>query len=104
MAGSGNKTTWTYDTQNRKHFETKGNYVSPGLADRKDAATTIQWAYDHDGLPTTMIREDGTHVTYDYDYGHRLTSVGVSNAPAGVIGTTAQSFTYDGAGRSLMLS
>lgn len=103
MDDNGNKTTWTYDCGGRKASETKGIRVSPALADRDDADTTIQWSYNADGTVQTMTKEDGTILSYDYDGARRLTSIAVpvETRASGVVGTSEQTFNYDGLSRRL---
>jgi len=90
---NGNKTTWTYNSLGRKLTETKGDYVSPGLADRKNTPTTIFWTYNLPGTVATQTKEDGTILHYEYDDLNRPTRIYSTN---GVYGE--QLFHYDGAG------
>ena len=48
-----------------------------------------------------MEREDGSTLTYSYDADDRLIGVAVAANGASIVGTAAQSFSYDGAGRCL---
>jgi hypothetical protein len=56
---NGNRTVWTFDSQNRQIGETKGIVVSPSLADRDDADTTIVWTYSEDGSLEQSVSVSG---------------------------------------------
>ena len=72
--------------------------MAPGLADRHDAPTMIQFAFDTRGRLSTQTKEDGSVLAYAYDGAGRLIRIDVTRA-AGVEGTTVQEFAYDGQGR-----
>ena len=57
---NGNKTEWSYTSLGQKATEKKGISVSPSLADRDDADTTIQWTYNFDGTVQRMTKEDAS--------------------------------------------
>ena len=100
-----NQTEWVYDVHGAKTSEKKGATVTPpsghNVADRDDTDTTIQWAYNSNGTVQTMTKEDGTVLTYVYNLANKylVTTINVTDAPSGVVGTTQQTFAYDGAGR-----
>jgi RHS repeat-associated protein len=96
---NGNRSSWVYDRNGQQTQEKKGERVSPSLADRDDADTTILWSYNTNGTLYRITKEDGTYLTYTYDTAKRVTAIAVSNAPSSVLGTTRQTFTYDGASR-----
>ena len=95
---NGNRTEWSYDSAGRKVIETKGLTQSPALADRIDNPTSINWTYNSDGSPQTQTKEDGTVLHYEYDTARRLTRIYATDAPAGVVGSTEQTFEYNGLG------
>jgi RHS repeat-associated protein len=96
---NGNRSSWVYDRNGQQTQEKKGERVAPSLADRDDPDTTIQWTYNTNGTLQKITKEDGTYLTYTYDTAKRVTRIAATNAPSTVVGTTDQTFSYDGASR-----
>jgi len=61
----------------------------------------IQCYTDSSGTVQTMTKEDGTVLTYVYNLANKylVTTINVTDAPEEVVGTTQQTFAYDGAAR-----
>lgn len=95
---NGNQTNYAYDNLDRRVTETKGIVVAPALADRDDPDTTITHIYDRDDNVVQRIDENGSVVDCSYDAINRRTACNIDRAP-GVIGTTEQTFEYDGLSR-----
>jgi RHS repeat-associated protein len=95
---NGNQTQYTYDNLNRRLTETKGICVSPKLADRCDVPTTIISEYDEDDNVVRLTDENGSIVQCKFDAIKRRTACQVTRG-AGVVGTTANSYEYDGLSR-----
>ncbi len=95
---NGNQTRYTYDNLNRRLAETKGTCVPPALADRCDPPTSITYEYDADDNLVWVTDENGSVTRCRFDALNRPTSCRVARA-AGVVGTTAASFEYDGLSR-----
>ena len=95
---NGNRSDWNFDNLNRPLTLKLGTCAPPFLADRCDAPTTIDWTYDRDHNVVLTTDQMGSVIAGSFDAGNRSTALGVARAP-GVIGTTAQSFEYDGLGR-----
>ena len=74
----GNRTEWSYDALGRPVAESKGLYQAPALADHKDAATTIYWAFNANGTLSTITREDGSVLHYPDETGR------LSEPPIGI--------------------
>jgi len=95
---NGNQTQYTYDNLNRKITETKGISVSPKLADRDDPDTTITYEYDQDDNVIRKTDENGSVINFDFDAINRKIESNVTRA-SGVIGTTKETYEYDGLSR-----
>jgi YD repeat-containing protein len=79
-------TSYEYDARNRINQVTR-----PDM-------TTSNFSYDADSNPTNLEDETGTSVEQAFDSRGLLTSRSVTLA-GGTVGTTQESFQYDGAGR-----
>ena len=101
----GNRTNWTYDNLNRKTSETKGfcDFAAglgsaEGCGELNSDPTTEVFQYDPDHNVESFTDENGSVKDCNYDAINRLTSCSINRA-AGVIGTTAQTYEYDGLSR-----
>ncbi len=83
----GNQTSYTYDNLNR---------LVEVMADDE---TVTQYSYDPMGNVTAMTDANGSEFLNTYDAAHRLIGVEVTTLATGVVGTTEQSFEYDGLNR-----
>jgi YD repeat-containing protein len=81
-----NQTSYSYDNLNR---------LVEVMADDE---TVTQYSYDTMGNVTAVTDANGSDFLNTYDAAHRLIAVEVTPA-AGVVGTTEQSFEYDGLNR-----
>ena len=92
---NGNLTSITDDNGNttRFGFDPRDRRVTRTLAD----SSSYTFGYDRDNNLVSSSDPNGTSVTYTYDVDDRRTQVDVSRG-AGVIGTTQQTFSYDGRG------
>jgi YD repeat-containing protein len=79
----GNITTYAYDNLNRLTLRTV------------DDGTTTSWSYDPEHNVSSLTDPNGTTMSYTYDDANRLVRTDVSRA-AGVLGTTVETFEYDG--------
>lgn len=95
---NGNQTRYSYDILNRRVAEMKGLCVAPLLADRCDPPTTLHYEYDFDSNMIRVTDENGSVTSYNYDADNRLLGESIARG-AGVAGTTASTFQYDGLGR-----
>ncbi len=95
---NGNQTQYTYDNLNRRLTEKKGISVLPNLADRDDPDTIITVEYDSDDNALNMTDENGSVINCQYDAINRRVACNITRAPT-VIGTTAESYEYDGLSR-----
>ncbi len=95
---NGNQTQYSYDNLNRRLTETKGIVVAPALADRDDPDTTITWEYDPDDNVVKLTDENGSMRNCRYDAINRRIACNIDRA-ANVIGTTEESYQYDGLSR-----
>lgn len=95
---NGNQTIHAYDNLNRRVSETKGNVVAPSLADRNDPNTTITYTYDLDHNVVQKTDENGSIIDYSFDAINRRMACDAFLG-TGVIGTTRQTFEYDGLSR-----
>lgn len=77
-----------------QHYDPLNRIESSVAAD----GTTSSLQYDDDDLVTVSTDANGSQVTNTYDHAHRLTGRAIVPG-SGVIGTTAESFSYDGLGR-----
>ncbi len=84
--GNGNQTTYTYDGQNR---ETGIIYAN---------GTSSHATFNIHGNLIRTTDPNGTVTEYTYDGGDRLLSATIQRGP-GVLGTTFESYQYDGLGR-----
>ncbi|MCC7170200.1 MAG: RHS repeat protein [Planctomycetes bacterium] len=76
------------------HYDGLNRLRSSDAAD----GTTSTLVYDHDDLVEVSTDANGSVVTNVYDDAHRLTSRSIVRG-TGVLGTTTETFTYDGLGR-----
>ncbi|MBV7332819.1 RHS repeat-associated core domain-containing protein [Chloroflexi bacterium TSY] len=95
---NGNQTEYAYDNLDRQVRETKGECVPPALADHCDAPTTITNAYDPDDNLVRTVDENGSVIDYLYDAVNRLRVLTVDRG-SGVLGTTEETYAYDGLSR-----
>ncbi len=95
---NGNRTRYGFDDLNRLITRTRGECSAPGLADQCDPPTTMTWEYDRDDNVSVVTDENGSVITCDHDAINRQTGCDIAPG-AGVIGTTATSFEFDGLGR-----
>jgi|GEM_PF-3413750 len=95
---NGNQTRYSYDNLNRRLTETKGIVVAPALANRDDPDTTIAWKYDPDDNVETLTDENGSVWACLYDAINRRIGCDITRA-FNVIGTTAETYEYDGLSR-----
>ena len=100
---NGNQTQYEYDNLDRLVVETRGVCVEPGLADRCDPPTTIEFTYDADDNEVRRKDENGTVVESRFDALNRLIDSDIARAD-GVVGTTAASYEYDGLSRTVAAS
>ncbi len=82
-----NQTTYSYDNLNR---------LVEVMADDE---TVTQYSYDPMGNVTAVTDANGSDFLNTYDAAHRLIAVEVTTLATGVVGTTEQSFEYDGLNR-----
>ena len=95
---SGNQTRYTYDNHNRRTLEEQGICVAPALADQCDAPATYSTEYDQDGNVRRTIDANGSITQFTYDAINRSWHESTSRG-AGVVGTTATTYQYDGVSR-----
>jgi YD repeat-containing protein len=95
---NGNTTRYAYDNLNRRVSETKGIVQPPALADRDDPDTTILWEYDQDDNILRLTDENGSARTCQFDGANRKTSCTIARGTR-VVGTTAETYQYDGLDR-----
>lgn len=88
---NGNSTTYAYDALDRRVLQT--NADSTGHA----------FGYDRDGNLVTVLDPTTSLVTNSYDALNRLSQRSIVRAP-GVLGTTAESYGYDGVSRMTFAS
>ena len=82
----GHRTEFEYDELDRRTDQVHAD------------GTRITWQYDRDDNAFSVTDPNGTVVTRAFDALNRLTSVSVNQA-AGVVGTTSQTYAYDGLSR-----
>jgi RHS repeat-associated protein len=95
---NGNQTRYAYDNLDRRVTETMGICVAPMLADQCDPPTTTTHQFDPDDNIIRVTDENGSVILSTYDAANRLLATNVTPASA-VVGTTAQTFQYDGLSR-----
>lgn len=83
---NGNTTTYAYDALDRRVLKTNAD------------ATTYIYGYDRDNNLVTVVDPNTSSITTTYDALNRVSQRSIVRA-AGVIGTTSESYGYDGASR-----
>ncbi len=105
-------TTFVYDANGRRTSMTdsNGNVTQYGydalnrlVAETLPDATSTAYTYDPDDNILTVTDNNGTISTNTYDAIDRLTQTAITPA-AGVIGTTLNTYQYDGLGRMTQLT
>ena len=95
---NGNQTQYAYDNLDRVVTDTKGACVPPALADSCDPPTTTTYAYDQDSNVVVRTDEHGSVTQNEYDAINRVLQSDVVPGP-GVVGTTLNTYEYDGLSR-----
>jgi len=88
---NGNSTTYEYDDLDRRILQTNAD------------TTSFVYVYDLDGNLTDILDPNNTFVINAYDALNRLSQRGVAHGP-GVLGTTAETYGYDGLSRMTFAS